>query len=142
MSFTAYLRSLGAAVIISALTDMLAPEGSFKKYCRLACGFMVVAVMLSPVTGRLTADGFKAPLLDTAAAEAQARARVLDRHRENLEAITEARFPGCTAAVEVDIDGGVTSLTVEGAGDAAAVMEYAKNELGLEEDRVKINENT
>ncbi len=142
MDFTTYLRSLGGAVIISALTDMLAPDGDFKKYCRLACGFAVTAVMLSPLTGGLTFANIDVPALDMAAAEAQARARVLTRHRENLEALTEVRFPGCRAYVEVDGDGNVTALTVTGAADREAVMDYALDELNLKEDEVKINEDT
>lgn len=137
-----YIRSLGAAVVLSALIDMLSPEGSFKKYCRLACGFVIMAVMLSPVTSGFSLDGLSGPGLDTAAAEAQARARILTEHKSNLEAITEARFPGTRVYIEVDPGGGVTALTVEGADDPAAVLEYARNELNLEEDSVRINENT
>ena len=135
-----YIRSLGAAVILSALIDLLTPEGSFKKYCRLACGFVVVAVMLSPITAGFSLGGLNMGEADIAAAEAQARARVLTEHRANLESITEARFPGCRAYVEVDNDGNVTALTVSGAEDPAAVMDYARNELNLEEGSVKINE--
>ena len=137
-----YIRSLGSAVVLSALIDLLSPEGSFKKYCRLVCGFVIMAVMLSPVTSGFSLDGLNGPSLDTKAAEAQARARVLTEHKSNLEAITEARFPGVRAYIEVDSDGGVTSLTVEGAEDPAAVLEYAVGELNLGEDSVRINENT
>ena len=137
-----YIRSLGAAIILSTLIDLLSPEGSFKKYCRLACGFVIMAVMLSPVTSGLSLGGISGPALDTSAAEAQARARVLTEHKSNLETITEARFPGVRAYIEVDPGGGVASLTVEGAEDPAAVLEYARNELNLGEDSVRINENT
>ena len=137
-----YIRSLGAAIILSTLIDLLSPEGSFKKYCRLVCGFVIMAVMLSPVTSGLSLGGISGPALDTSAAEAQARARVLTEHKSNLETITEARFPGVRAYIEVDPSGGVASLTVEGAEDPAAVLEYARNELNLGEDSVRINENT
>lgn len=135
-----YIRSIGGAIILSALVDLLAPEGSFKKYCRLACGFVVVAVMLSPVTSGFSFGALSVQEPDLAAAEAQARARVLTEHRANLEAITEARFPGSRAYIEVDNDGNVTALTVSGAEDPASVMDYARDELDLEEGSVKINE--
>ena len=135
-----YIRSLGAAVILSALVDLLAPEGSFKKYCRLACGFVVIAVMLRPLTSGFSFGGLGLETPDAAAVEAQARARILVEHRANLEAITEARFPGSRAYVEVDSDGNVTALTVTGAEDPGAVLDYAENELKLEEGSVKINE--
>lgn len=139
MNFTSYIRSVGAAVILTALLDILAPEGSFKKYCRAAWGFVVIAAMLGPLTGGLSFGSLKVP--DTAAAQAQARARVLDEHRRNLEAAAAARFPGCRAYIDVDGEGNVTSLTVRGEADREAVMDYAA-ELGLEEDGVKINEGT
>ncbi len=138
MDFTLYIRSVGAAVILSALMDILAPEGEFRKYCRLAWGFAVVAAMLGPLTPRLSFEEIDIP--DIAAAKAQARARVLTEHKKNLEAITEERFPGCRAYIEVDGDGNVTAMTVSGPADANEVMEYA-GELNLDGDRVKINEN-
>ncbi len=136
MDFTSYVRALGAAVILCALLDLLAPEGSFKKYCRLAGGFVVIAAMLAPLTTGFSLEGWDAASADEAMA--QARARVLAEHRRNLEAITEARFPGCKAFVEVDGEGNVTSLTIEGPADREAAEEYAK-ELNLDGDRVKIN---
>ncbi len=137
MDFALYIRTVGAAVVLSALMDILAPEGSFKKYCRLAWGFVVVAAMLGPLTSGFSYENVEIP--DTAAAQAQARARVLTEHKKNLEAITEERFPGCRAYIEVDGEGRVTALTVNGPADANEVMEYA-GELNLDMDRVKINE--
>lgn len=135
-----YIRTLGAAVILAALTDMLVPEGSLRGCCRLACGFVVISAALSPfLSGAdLTLPSYTAA--DTEAAEAEARARVLLRHKANLEEIIEAEFPGCEASVEVDGDGGVRSVTVQNAADEEAVRAYAERELGLERSEIKINE--
>ncbi len=136
-----YINSLGAAVILSALIDLISPEGDFKKYCRMVCGFMVIAVMLSPVTHEFSLEntGGQAPDLD--AAEAQARARVLTEHKRNLEAVLEERFPPAKAYVEVDSEGNVTSVTLDGAPDRDAALEFIEREFGVGEREIKINEN-
>ncbi len=135
-----YIRALGAAVILAALTDMLVPEGSFRGYCRLACGFVVLSAALSPILGGadLTLPSYTAA--DTEAAEAEARARVLLQHKSNLEDIIEAAFPDCEAHVEVDSEGGVKSVTVENASDPDAVRAYAERELGAERSNIEIIE--
>lgn len=136
-----YIGALGAAVILSALIDMLVPDGGFKKYCRLVCGFVVAAVMLSPITG-----GFSELSLETAggidaeAAEAEARARILMEHKGNLEKLLEGELGG-KAYVEVDGEGNVTRVTLDGAEDEAAAREYIGNALGIEGSNVRINEN-
>lgn len=138
---TQYIKAVGAAVIIAALTDMLAPEGSFKKYCRLICGFVVLATVLSPVTSKSTlfpAENFYA---DTDAARRKIRAEVLVRHRENLALLIENRFPPAKAYVEVDDEGNVTKVSVENAADEAAVKEYVTQNFAIGEENVKINEN-
>lgn len=136
-----YIEALGAAVILSALIDMLVPEGGFKKYCRLVCGFMVIAVMLSPITGQMTDIYFDGQTIDAEAAELEARARVLMEHRSNLEKIIESEIPGSEAHVEVDGEGNVTRVTIEGAEDEAAAREYIREAMGVEGSSVRINEN-
>ncbi len=136
-----YIKALGAAVILSALIDMLVPDGGFKKYCRLVCGFMIVAVMLSPVTGGLSKISLETESIDAEAAEAEARARILMEHKSNLEGIIEGELDGCEAYVEVDGDGNVIRVTLEGAEDEAAARDYLRDELGVEGSSVRINEN-
>lgn len=138
-----YIRTVGAAVVLAALMDMLVPDGSFKGYCRLAFGFVLLAAVLSPLTGTpavpSVADLYSAP--DAAAAEAEARARILLKHRENLEELIEREFAGCEAYVEVDGEGEVVAVTVENAADAEAVRDFVRRELGVDESGVSVNEN-
>lgn len=125
-------------MIIAALMDILAPEGSFKKYCRLASGFAVIAVILSPLTGSFWALDFDGGRLDTQAAEADARARILTAHKQNLEAAVEAQFPHSRAYVEVDNDGNVVSLTVDSSADPDEIRAFARDQLGLTDEDVTI----
>ncbi len=141
ISLREYIQALGAAAILAALIDMLVPEGSFKKYCRLVCGFMVAAVMLSPLTGSRPGFSITDSGLDAEAAEAEARARVLMEHKNNIEKIIEEKFPGCDAHVEVNDDGSVSSAALNGSVDEAAAREYLRSEIGVEGSEVKINEN-
>ncbi len=125
-------------MVIAALIDILAPEGSFKKYCRLACGFAVIAVMLGPLTGSFKALDFNGGQLDTQAAEADARARILGAHKQNLEATVEGRFPHSRAYVEVDNDGNIVSLAIDTSADQEEVLAFARERLGLTDENVKI----
>lgn len=134
-----YIQAVGAAIIIGALADMLIPQGEFQKYCRLVCGFIVLATVLSPITGgvpEFTPESY----IDTEAAQIEARARILNSHRENLVKIIENEFGGSRAYVEVDDEGNVTKVTVENAEDEKAVREYIRENMG-EECEIKINEN-
>ncbi len=136
-----YIQAVGAAVILSALIDIIAPEGDFKKYCRLACGFVVIAVVIAPAAGGLPEPADTAVSYDSEEAELLARTRILEKHSENLEEILESRFPPCEASVEVDSQGNVTGAAVSNAPDTGAVRDYIRSELGLEGEGVKINEN-
>ena len=136
-----YIRVIGAAIILAALMDMLVPDGSFKGYCRLVFGFVLLAAVLSPVTGgiALTVPEYSAADMETA--EIEARARILIQHRNNLEKIIEDEFPGCEAHVEVDGEGNVTRVTVDNAIDEAVTREYVRGAMGIEGSNVIINEN-
>lgn len=136
-----YIEALGAAVILSALIDMLVPEGGFRKYCRLVCGFMVIAVMLSPLTGQISFIDLGGQTVDAEAAELEARARILMEHKSNLERIIEEEIPGSEAHVEVDGEGNVTRVTMEGVEDETAAREYIREAMGVEGSGVRINEN-
>ncbi len=135
-----YIELLGAAAVLGALMDMLVPDGSFKKYCRLASGFMIVAVMLSPLTEAFPSIDMSTAGLSTQEAEAEARARILIEHKQNLERIIGAEFPGSEVYVEVDGEGNVFRVTMNGEADEAAVREYLRESMGVEGSAVKINE--
>ncbi len=136
-----YIRAVGGAVILAALADMLIPEGSMRRYCRMVCGFMILAALLSPLTGSFKEIQTGEYTIDAEKAEAQARARILVQHKENLENLIEARFPGARAYVEVDSEGNVIRVSAEGIEDEADARKYIEESLGVKGEAVKINEN-
>lgn len=136
-----YIISLGGVMTLSALTQMLMPEGSIKKFASLATGFMIIAAILSPIPFNIKDINFKTENteLDFASAEATYRAEVITRHRENLgEKINEQMVNGSKAFVETDNDGNITSVTIRLSGDESKAVFYITNELKVPRERIKL----
>lgn len=136
-----YIISLGGVMTLSALTQMLMPEGSIKKFASLATGFMIIAAILSPIPFNIKDINFKTENteLDFSSAEATYRAEVIMRHRENLgEKINEQMVNGSKAFVETDNDGNITSVTIRLSGDESKAVFYITNELKVPRERIKL----
>ena len=140
-----YIISLGVVMTLSALAQILMPEGSIKKFASLAIGFMIVATVLSPIPFNIKDLNFKSEntKLDFSSAEATYRAEVIMRHKENLnEKINAQMVHGSKAFVETDNDGNITSVTIRLRGDESKAVLYITNELKVSRERIKIiNEN-
>ncbi len=139
-----YIISLGCVMTLSALAQMLMPEGSIKKFASLAIGFMIVATVLSPIPFNIKDLNFKSENteIDFSSAEATYRAEVIMRHRENLnEKINAQMVHGSKAFVETDNDGNITSVTLRLSGDESKAVLYITNELKVPRERIKtVNE--
>jgi len=136
-----YIISLGCVMTISALAQMLMPEGSIKKFASLAMGFMIVATVLSPISFNIKDLTFKSESteIDFSSAEATYRAEVIMRHKENLnEKINAQMVHGSKAFVETDNDGNITSVTIRARGDESKAVLYITNELKVSRERIKI----
>lgn len=136
-----YIISLGSVMTLSALAQMLMPEGSIKKFASLAIGFMIVATVLSPIPFNVRNFNFKSESteIDFSSAEATYRAEVIMRHRENLsEKINAQMVHGSKAFVETDNDGNITSVTIRMRGDESKAVLYITNELKVSRERIKI----
>ena len=46
--FTAYIKTITALTIFSALAGMLLPEGKYRRYVELVLGIMVLEAVLHP----------------------------------------------------------------------------------------------
>ena len=46
--FTAYIKTITALTIFSALAGMLLPEGKYRRYAELVLGIMVLEAVLHP----------------------------------------------------------------------------------------------
>lgn len=47
-AFTAYIKTITALTIFSALAEMLLPEGNGRRYAELVLGIMVLGAVLHP----------------------------------------------------------------------------------------------
>lgn len=139
-----YMTSLGVVLMLSALSNMLIPEGSIKKYASLAMGFMLITAALSFIpTGSqmpvFTEDTFAISEEEIAASEAQYRAEVLKRHRENLEKTIEEKLKyGGRANVEVSPEGEVISVALTVFGDESGAVAYIVENLGISRERISL----
>ena len=139
-----YMTSLGVVLMLIALSNMLIPEGSIKKYASLAMGFMLICAALSFLpTGNkfpiFTDDSLSLNEEDIAYAEAQYRAEVIKRHRENLEKTIEEKLKyGGKAYVEVAPNGEVISVTLEVFGDESRAVAYIVDNLGIGRERITL----
>ena len=52
-AFTAYIKTVTALTIFSALADILLPEGKYRRYAELVLGIMVLEAVLAPLLGLL-----------------------------------------------------------------------------------------
>lgn len=48
-AFTAYIRTITALTIFSALAEILLPEGKYRRYAELVLGIMVLGAVLNPL---------------------------------------------------------------------------------------------
>ena len=46
-----YMTNLGSVLMLTALSDMLVPEGGLKKYVSIAMGFILITAALSVIPG-------------------------------------------------------------------------------------------
>ena len=49
-TFTAYIKTITALTIFSALTGILLPEGKYRRYAELVLGIMVLGAVLEPLS--------------------------------------------------------------------------------------------
>ena len=52
-AFTAYIKTVTALTIFSALAGILLPEGKYRRYAELVLGVMVLEAVLDPLLGLL-----------------------------------------------------------------------------------------
>ena len=138
-----YMTSLGTGLMLIAVSNMIIPEGSIKKYTSLAMGFMLISVALSlfPSINEFSFESASFEISDEeiATAEAQYRAEVIKRHRENLEKDIEKELQyGGKAYAEVSPSGELISVVLSLNGDESHAVSYIVNNLGVPRERITI----
>lgn len=139
-----YIISVGTVMMLIAFSHMILPEGGLKRFATLATGFMIICAVLSPLKGGEAFD-FSGITVENAAPfsaadDAQYRAEVLRRHRENLEKQIENHMQSGKAYVEVDNDGNLTQVTLRSDCDESKAVLYITLQLGLSRERIVVTD--
>lgn len=112
-----FISGIVGVVFLAVACEMIMPEGCMKKYIRLAMGFVMISVMISPFIKGAKLPEFEFEF-DSAYTEeeltAQSNAYILMYHRKNIEKrAREICGEGAKAYAEVNSDGSVKSIRIE-----------------------------
>ena len=125
-----YMLSLGSVLMLIAFSNMIVPEGNIKKYVSLATGFMIISTALTIIPGSIgeisfSESAFQISDEDVMKVQAEYSAKVIKKHRENLEQkIEEHMHEGSKAYVEVTQEGEITSVTLLSKKDESRAVLY------------------
>ena len=140
-----YMICLGAVMMLIALSSILINEGGIKKFASMAMGFILISTAISPLPGGIkeiesAAEKFSISDADIAQAQAQYKAEIIKKHRENLEKeIEEKMIHGSKAYVEVSKDGEIISVKLKLFGDESAAVAYIVDTLKVQRERIKLS---
>ncbi|MDD3394083.1 MAG: hypothetical protein EOM28_03510 [Clostridia bacterium] len=164
-ALSAYIKTITALTIFSALACMLMPEGSFRKYVELVLGVLVLTAVLNPflrifgtdkghmeigmLQNQVRLEKFFLSSQDYEEIEQQrvtaAYGQVLeDRVKEDLtKKYSEIEWVNITFCQEIDDEdyGMIESITIGCAEeDAKKIQTYAAKRYGLPEEAVAVEE--
>lgn len=131
-----FISGIAGAVFLAVACEMIMPEGCMKKYIRLAMGFVMISVMISPFINGAKLPEFEFDF-DSAYTEeeltAQSRAYILSYHRENVEKrAREICGEGSKAYAEINSDGSVKSVRIESVNNVENKRAELAEEFGCE----------
>lgn len=131
-----FISGIIGVVFLSVACEMIMPEGSMKKYIRLAMGFIMISVLISPFLkgGKTVELEFD---FDSAYSEeeliAKSNAYILMYHRENIEKRAEEICgEGSKAYAEVNSDGSVRMVSIQSENNLENKRDALVKEFGCE----------
>lgn len=131
-----FILSVIGTVFMGTVCEMIIPEGNLKKYFRLAMGFVMMSVLISPVKNLSELPEFEFSFTDTMTEEelrAESDAFILKLHEENIKTrIKELCGDKTEVFVEVFSDGRVKSVKLAGSSITDGIIESIKKETGCE----------
>ena len=136
--------SLGVVLMLISFSNMIIPDGGIKKYSSLAMGFMLICSALSflPTSADEVVFDIKSYSVsekDVAVAEAEYRAQVIKKHRENLEKRIKEKMKGKGhVSVEVAPDGEIISVNMTVSEDESVAVKYIVEDLGVSRERIRL----
>lgn len=108
--------SIIGIVCVSTICDMIMPEGSIKKYYKLAMGFITMCVILSPITGIKDISQYEFSFdggMSEEELRAESDAMVLSMHKTTIiNRVKEITGTKKEVFVEIYSDGRVKSISI------------------------------
>ncbi len=62
-AFTAYIKTIAAFTVFAAFTEMLMPDGSFRRYIHMVMGILLLSAVLEPILKWVHIDQWSLPIL-------------------------------------------------------------------------------
>lgn len=130
-----FIFSVVGIAFLETACEMIIPEGNMKKYFKLAMGFIMMCVLLKPVTELTDFKKFEFSFdenLTEAELRAESDAYILKIHEDNIrKKILEICGENTQVFIELYSDGNIKSIALRGNVSDSNIM-YLKEELGCE----------
>ncbi len=156
-----WILQIAGVIILSAVCDVIMPDGAMKKYVKPILGFILIFTIIRPVTGvttgKLSADALQETLYPTAeiiqTAEDVQRENILKLYEENIgkkfKDVIQTKY-NLSACASVTTDkrskaiGNISCIDIEIKSKEGVVVNtetikrYIAEEFGAEEKNIKI----
>lgn len=134
-----FIFSVIGISFLSTACEMLIPEGKMKKYYKLVTGFIMMCVLINPISNITTFEKFEFSFSESITEEellAESEAYILQMHKENIEKrIKEICGEETQAFIELYADGLVKSVVLKGNVTMEKLV-LLKEELGCDDIKV------
>ena len=138
--FKEFVTRVISLAFLCIVSEMIMPEGSMKKYLHLAVGFMMMCVLISPVTNLLNPESFEFSFDSEMTNEeiiAESEAYILKLHEENIrEHVINIYGHECEVFVKVNSDGMVKEVIIRSDISDNLRINRLKEELGCENIKI------
>ncbi len=134
--FKDFLTGIIALAFFGTVCEMIMPKGAIEKYFKLAFGFMMMFILISPVAKGINGTKFEFSfdeLMSNEEISAKNDYYILKMHEENIQKqVLEKVGDNAQVFVEVFTDGTVKSVTIRDVNVHDTVINELKTTLGCE----------
>lgn len=140
-----FILTVCGVVFLATAGEMILTEGVFKKYYKLALGFVIMCTLMEPLLNLEQPRTFEFTNTEAMSENeicALSNAYILKLHKENIEKHIMGICPRITMVnVEVSSDGTIFSAKLKGEGVSEADVFIIKEDIGCENVEVINAEN-
>ena len=132
-----FLQSVIALAFLGTVCDMMMPENAVKKYFKLTFGFMMIFILINPLTKNINTTDFEFSFdefMSNEEIKSTSDSYILKMHEENISNYVSEKT-GCKSEqifVELYSDGAVKSVAIRDAVVPYGIIADLKIELGCE----------